>query len=249
MGQFQTTATPSPALRVVEQSRSSDNVSDEQLVEQIRSGDIEAYTPIMRRYNQRVFRIARSIVKNDAEAMDIVQEAHIKAYTKLGEFNGSGKFSAWLGTITRNEALAHLRKYKRETVMADDELEALNNATGEANFSLKAVMSCPDSTLENKQLKALINQHIDELPQNFRTIFVLRAVEQLSVRETAEIEGIKEETVKTRYFRAKRLLREQIQAYLETAGLQVYEFGGYHCDIIVKHVMQTIRAGMTPPAL
>ena len=215
------------------------NVTDEAIINRIRGGDVNAYGSIMRRYNQRMFRIARSIVTNDASAMDCVQEAHIKAYTQLHKFNGEGSFFAWLARITRNEALMFLRKYKKEVVMEEDEIQNLDST--ESHMKSDSINSSPDYSLENKQLQKIINRNIDKLPENFRTVFVLRAIEQFNVRETAQILGINQITVKTRYFRARRLLRGQIQTYLDTAGMNVYEFGGHHCDIIVFNVLSHIK--------
>jgi len=209
-------------------------VSDEYIIQCIRNGDIDAYGRIMRRYNQRIYRVARSIVTDDAAAMDIVQEAHIKAYTRLDSYRGGSGFFAWLAVITRNEALMYLRKNKKEISMQDDEIQFFDQENSNSDL-------LPDALLENKQVQHLINQNLDNLPENFRTVFVLRAVEQLSVRETAKILEIKEETVKTRFFRAKRLLREQIQIYLDNAGMKVYEFGGHHCDIVIKNVLERIK--------
>ena len=214
-------------------------LSDEAIIKRIKTGDANAYGSIMRRHNQRIFRIARSIVTDDAAAMDIVQEAHIKAYTKINEFQGASSFITWLASITRNEALMYLRKHKREVSMPDDEMEFIDQ-TKKENTSIEH-NELPDAFLENKQLQSLINQNIDSLAENFRTVFILRAIEQFSVRETAEILEIKEETVKTRYFRAKRLLRGQIQSYLDAAGMKIYEFGGHHCDVIVSHVLSFIQ--------
>lgn len=217
----------------------STQLSDDAIIKSIKAGDANAYGGIMRRYNQRIFRIARSIVLDDAAAMDIVQEAHIKAYTKLGDFQGASSFITWLASITRNEALMYLRKHKREVSMPDNEMEFIDQNIKD-NTSVE-YSDLPDAFLENKQLQKLINQNIDILPENFRTVFILRAIEQFSVRETAEILEIREETVKTRYFRAKRLLRGQIQTYLDAVGMKIYEFGGHHCDIIVSNVMSIIQ--------
>jgi DNA-directed RNA polymerase specialized sigma subunit len=104
----------------------------------------------------------------------------------------------------------------------------------------------PDAFLESKQLQPLINQNIDTLSEDFRTVFVLRAIEQFSVRETAHILQINDETVKTRYFRAKRLLRGQLQTYLDAAGMKVYEFGGYHCDMIRQKVLRHTHRASRP---
>jgi len=214
------------------------HISDKDIVTRIKQGDVDAYGSIMRRYNQRIYRIARSFVTDDAAAMNIVQEAHIKAYTKIDSFRGTTSFFAWLASITRNEALMYLRKNKREVSMEEDNIDFIQQSNDEFLNNDKL----PDALIENKQLKSLINKNIDKLPENFRTVFVLRAVEQLSVKETAEILDIKEETVKTHFFRAKRLLRDQIQSYLNNVGMNVYEFGGDHCDIIVHKVMRQIKS-------
>ena len=219
------------------------NVSDKDIIARIKAGEKDAYGGILRRYNQRMFRIARSIVTDDALAMDIVQEAHIKAYTKLDEFRGATKFFPWLATITRNEAFMYLRKYKREVTMADDVIQFFEYAEtdGKVDMQTATQNELPDATLENAQLKKLIVKHIDTLPGDFRIVFVLRAVEQLSVKETAEILNIKEETVKTRYFRAKRILRSHLQKHLDVMGMQIYEFGDDRCDTVSNNVMNFIN--------
>lgn len=215
-------------------------LTDEEIIQHIKAGNVNAYGSIMRRYNQRIYRIARSFVTDDAAAMDIVQEAHIKAYTKLDKFHGKSTFLTWLASITRNEALMYLRKHKRELSMADEKMEHVEQSKQEGGSNSTESTNLPDAFLENKQLQSLINQNIDTLSEDFRTVFVLRAIEQFSVKETADILQIKEETVKTRYFRAKRLLRGQLQTYLDAVGMNVYEFGGYHCDIVVLKVLSKV---------
>lgn len=226
-----------------------EELDDEAIITSIKQGDFEAYGGIMRRYNQRVFRVARSIVKEDAIAMDIVQESHIKAYSKINEFKGNSTFLVWLYSITRNEALMYLRKHKKERSMNVIDIHSLDGfESGEKSnliLDYKQNMdyrqNTPEGNLQNQQLKILINSYVDSLPEDFRIVFVLRAVEQISVKQSAEILQIKEETVKTRLFRAKALLRKKIQNYLDNAGMQVYEFGGEHCDAIVYNVMSAIR--------
>ncbi|MEE9351287.1 MAG: RNA polymerase sigma factor [Thiotrichaceae bacterium] len=233
------TQSESPSINVQDYVIPPDQVTDEDIIKRIKAGDVDAYGSILRRYNQRIFRIARSIVTNDAAAMDIVQEAHIKAYTKLDTFKGNSTFFSWLASITRNEALMYLRKHKREVSMLDDEMDFLEPSISKG--SSVDHNELPDAFLENKQLQQLINHNIDKLPEDFRIVFVLRAIEQFSVKEVADILEIKEETVKTRYFRAKRLLRGQIQVYVDSVGMKIYEFGGHHCDIIVDRVMNFIH--------
>jgi len=236
---LQTSLTEAQVMNVNNIVAPPSEISDWEIIKRVRSGDIDAYGSMMRRYNQHIYRIARSIVIDDATAMDVVQEANIKAYYKLEEFRGPDGFAAWLATITRNEALMHLRKHKREVSM-DDDAQFLEFTNAENDFTHND--NLPDVLMQNKQLKNLINQNIDQLPDGFRTVFVLRAVEQFSVKETSKILDIKEETVKTRYFRAKRLLREQIQTYLDGVGMTVYEIGGHHCDILVYNVIAYIRS-------
>jgi len=231
--------TATQAEKVKKISLPAPQIADSEIIRRIKDGDVDAYGCIMRRYNQRIYRIARSIVTDDAAAMDIVQEAHIKAYTKLNDFRGETSFFPWLAIITRNEALMYIRKYKKEVSMQDDEIQYFENTESENNLNTSEIL--PDALMENKQIQSLINQNIDKLPDNFRTVFVMRAIEQLSVKETALILEIKEITVKTRFFRAKRLLREQIQSYLDGAGMKIYEFGGHHCDIIVHNVLEQIN--------
>jgi len=221
-----------------------EQLSDECLIERFKHGDTYAYGQIMRRHNQRLYSVARSIVKNDADALDIVQEAHIKAYRRIDDYHGNGQFAAWLAVITRNQALSHLRKYRQEGMMTDKCADISNIAEGR-QARLKATPG-PQAEMENKELRALLNKNVDLLPADFRTVFVLRAVEQFSVQETAEILEIKPETVKTRLFRARRLLRNQIEAALEKQGLQVYQVGGAHCDALVRAVLLHMKAGQLP---
>lgn len=217
-------------------------ISDEVIIAQILEGHSDAYAQLMRRYNPRMFRVARSIVQNDDAAMDIVQDAHIKAFYKIAKFNGSSSFLAWLYAITRNEALMYLRKQKSEKVtpLFDSDYKEPEATTSTA-LQQDSKVNAPETVLENKQLKQLINNNIDSLPAEFRLVFVLRAIEQLSVKETAEILEIKEATVKTRYFRAKNLIRVKIQAYLDQMGMNVYEFGGEHCNRVIFKVMSVIQ--------
>ncbi|MGV6858205.1 MAG: RNA polymerase sigma factor [bacterium] len=215
------------------------STQDDQLVESVRDGDINAYGRIMRRYNQRLYRIARAILGSDSDALDTVQEAHIKAYTRLDSYRGNNRLGVWLAAITRNEALMRLRQHNREVHMSEEELG--NAATPDIRDYQNAPATGPESCLENQQLRTLINQVIDTLPSHFRTVFVLRSIEQLSTQETAEVLNIKESTVKTRLHRAKQLLRARIEKFCQEAGLHVYEVGGKHCDAIILAVLTRLQ--------
>ncbi len=210
------------------------DLSDYQLVERIRAGDVDCYEMIMRRYNQRLYRIARSIVLDDGRAMDVVQEAHLKAYLNLSKYQGDSGFASWLAVITRNEALIMLRKLRGDKSVSAEQQD-LEFRTG---VDVNELRDRPDKELENNQLRSRLNDHIDELPADFRTVFVMRAVEQFSVRETAEILDINQATVKTRFFRAKKLLQQSLSTQYRAS---VYEVGGVHCDNIVRYVLTSIH--------
>ncbi|HFC30034.1 MAG TPA: RNA polymerase sigma factor [Oceanospirillales bacterium] len=212
--------------------------TDAEIIARIKTEGFKAYGELVKRYNQRLFRIARSIITDDAAAMDMVQEAHIKAYTQLHSFQGTGSFAAWLAGITRNQALMYLRKHKREVMMTDEEHNKLesNQVIG---MNAQA-QSQPDELFQNRQMQTLINKNLDKLSEKFRSVFVLRAVEQFSTKETAHILKINELTVKTRFFRAKRFLRKEIQNYLDTSDLKIYEFGNKKCDLVLFNVLTAI---------
>ena len=213
-------------------------LSDEKIIEQVKTDGFIAYGGIVRKYNQRMFRVARSIVTDDAKAMDIVQEAHIKAFTKLDSFKAKSTFASWLASITRNEALMALRKYKNEVTMGDDEqsiVESINKNEHQKQESIQ-----PDKLFQNKQMQNFINKNLDKLSEKFHSVFVLRAIEQFSTKETAKILNINEITVKTRYFRSKRFLRGEIQNYLNSSNMNIYEFGNKKCDIVLQNVLQAI---------
>lgn len=216
---------------------SNADLSDYEVIQQILAGDSNQYQVIMRKYNQRLYRIARSIVMDDGRALDVVQEAHIKAFQKLNSFEGETGFPAWLCVITRNEALMVLRKLKPENILPVDVNEFDNICNIDMN-SLINTPDQPDSIVENRQLRAQLNQQIDSLPEIFRTVFIMRGVEQLSINETAKILDIQTATVKTRYFRAKAMLQEQLTNQCRESA---YEVGGIHCDKIVNHVLAYIK--------
>ena len=206
--------------------------TDAELVRRIQLGETSAYEGIMRRYNQRIFRIARSIVNNDAEAMDAMQEAHIKAFKQLHTLQDIKALPGWLSRIARNEALQYLRQNQRTVSMAPEELEPLTEFV-----VMTSVEDQLGNELANEQLKHLLESNIDELPDNFRCVFMLRAIEQCSVRETATILELPEATVRTRYFRANALLQQQLSLHMQDEGLGLYEFAGHRCDAVVRNVL------------
>ncbi|WP_421864263.1 RNA polymerase sigma factor [Motiliproteus sp.] len=206
--------------------------SDAELVTRILQGETNAYEGIMRRYNQRLFRVARGIVNSDAEAMDAIQEAYIKAFEQLERLQSIPALPGWLSRIARNEALQLLRRNQRNVAMAPEELESVVKLT-----AMTKNYNGPDSEVANKQLGQLLESNINQLPDSFRSVFILRAIEQCSVRETAEILDLEEGTVKTRLFRANALLQKQLSLHLSESGVALYEFAGHRCDAVVRGVL------------
>lgn len=210
-------------------SAENTTLPDETVIELIRAGNTTAYEIIMRRYNQRLYRISRSILSDNDAAQDAVQQAYISAYYKLDSYTHTGSIGAWLSKITVNEALMIKRKPDNRMV---DSIETLEND------SFAQTLNNPATTHANKELATLIETAVEKLPDDFRYVFVLRAIQQLSTRETADSLGINEATVKTRYHRARNLMQSTLNQHIEQTGMHVYEFAGQRCDHIVNSVLK-----------
>jgi RNA polymerase sigma-70 factor, ECF subfamily len=213
---------PAPALG---------DLPDLLLVERARGKDTRAFEALMRRYNRRLFRIARSILRDNDAADDAVQEAHIRAFTNLDRYEPTGKFGAWLARLAFNEALMIRRRSRPDTVPLD-QIDA---------SSLTSTASDADQ-LDAVQTRQLLEQAVDSLPEVFRTVFVLRVVEQLSGVETAACLGINETTVRTRLFRAQQRLRTDLARRLCAERANVFEFDNERCDRIVARVLERMSA-------
>jgi len=216
---------PGPQTAVV-------NETDANLVRRVIDGENKVFEVIMRRYNQRLYRVARGIVKDESEAMDVVQDAYVKIYYQLGTFRGPNGFASWLSRIVSNEALMHLRKLRRSSYTLDE--------SGFDEPYDPVVDAQPLSSVATGQLRVVLEAAIDQLPLGIRCVYMMRAVQQLSTRETALSLDISEELVKTRYLRAKRLLQKIIARHIERAGLSLHEFDGARCNFIVHRVMSTL---------
>ncbi len=212
-------------------------LADSTLVDRVRAGDPVAFELIMRRYNRRLFRLARSILRNDSEAEDVVQESYVRAYEKLDDFIGPTGFSAWLCRIAANEALGRLRKRGRVISLDDYVTDADGGADVRRIETMKTQQPDPERLAVNSELRRLIEGAVDALPDDFRAVFVLRAVEGLSVSETAECLSIRPETVKTRFHRARRHLQDSLGAQFDALLPSAFAFGGQHCDRIVAAVL------------
>lgn len=212
---------------------------DTELIPRILAGDMRAMETLMRLHNQTLYRTARAILRDDAEAEDAVQEAYIQAYRALSTFRGESKLSTWLVRITANEALMRRRRNTRASmVLADVEPD-----------SLESDEAGPESGAQRGEMRRLLETHIDALPDPFRAVFVLRAVEELSVEETATALGIPDATVRTRYFRARGLLREWMAGDFDTTRCDAFAFAGARCDRIVRKVLFVLVASFAAASL
>ena len=222
-------------------SSPADAVADLGLVAKARSGDATAFELIMRRHNRRLFRTARGIVADDAEAQDVVQESYLRAFTGLDSFRGGAALGTWLCRIAINVALDSQRKKGRQ-VQIDDMLDLSAEPSPEHTMSLSSPPSeRPDATAERGQIRDLLQHAIGRLPPIYRSVFILRAVEEMSVEDTAFCLRVSEEVVKTRYLRARALLRDALGAQIEAHSSEIFAFAGERCDAVVNNVIAVLR--------
>lgn len=224
-------------------------MADEEIARRIAGGDRAALELLMRRHNQQLYRTARSILKDEAEAEDAVQEAYLSAYRAIGSFRSDAKLSTWLVRIVANEALGRLRRRKRsaEIIRLDGDPQSIGQGS-EVNMDPTAPEQPeqPEQGAMRAEARRLLERKIDELPDAFRAAFVLRAIEELSVEETAAALEIPEATVRSRFFRARGLLRESLAQEIDFAFEDVYAFAGGRCDRIVAAVLARLDTSRNP---
>lgn len=211
-------------------------LTDVDVVARVLGGESALFELIMRRYNRLLYRLARSILRSDADAEDVVQEAYLRAYTRLDQFKGPHGFRSWLCRIAINEALRRVRGAKPKFSL--DDVDSDEAAVCWASESLRAL---PNTSTESgamgAELIGFLEIAIDELPVAYRAVFMLRAVEQYDVAETAQCLGINPATVKTRFHRARRLLQNALDRHVEGAAREAFPFAGQRCDRIVSRVL------------
>ena len=233
MGMMEASLAPSP-----------DNPSDTQLVALVRQGQGAAFAQIMRRNNRRLFRLVRALVGNDFEAEEVVQETYVRAFAALGGWRGEAGLSTWLSRIALNEALTLIQR-RRDTVAFDAAAEVpAKDAVGAFDHLLHP---SPEAEAARAEIRRLLEQAIDKLPTAFRAVFMLRAIEQLSVEETAEALDITSETVRTRFFRARRLLRQALGRQLANLLEDTFPFAGARCERIMQRVLERLALPQEPP--
>jgi RNA polymerase sigma-70 factor (ECF subfamily) len=202
--------------------------TDDEVVARILKGETALFEVLMRRHNQRVYRAARAILRDDREAEDVIQEAYVNAYAHLAQFDGRAQFSTWLTKIAVYEALARVRQRRR--------YEPLDATPLEIHMP-KTTSPDPERQAFGRELGALIESAVDTLGDGYREVFMLRQVEGLSTAETAEILGVSEDVVKTRFSRARRALQQDLIDRAGSAIPQTFTFGQDHCDRLVAAVM------------
>jgi RNA polymerase sigma-70 factor (ECF subfamily) len=219
----------------------SKETTDVDLARLAASGDGHAFEAIMRRHNRLLFRAARSVLKSDAEAEDALQEAYLRAWRALSTFRAESKLATWLVRIVINEALGRLRARPGQVIPLGASVDA--DAPAAAELVEDDPDRRPDRMAMRGEIRRLMEVRIDLLPEVFRTVFVLRAVEELSVEEVAVALDLPEVTVRTRFFRARGLLREGLSRDVDLATADAFSFDGQRCDRIVSRVMSRIENG------
>ena len=223
---------PAPAPRVAVPS------DDAELVRRALARDDIAFRIIMERHNRRLYRIARGILRNDTEAEDAVQEAYINAFAHLDGFRGDSSLMTWLSRIVMNEALGRLR---RERLAVDlDTFETQRTEAQIIQFPQMVAAGDPERTMAQREILQLVEQATDNLPEIFRIVFITRVIEGMSVEETADLLGLRPETVKTRLHRARRLVREQLDKKIGPVLMEAFPFAGRRCERMTNAVMQRL---------
>ena len=218
--------------------------SEDDLVARARQRDEFAIRALIQRHNQRLYRIARGILRDDAEAEDALQEGYLKAFSHLDDFAGNSAIGTWLCRIVMNEALGRLRQ--RPPMVDWNSVEEAGMPSAEIiRFSTTGSRPDPERALAQRQIRGLLEQAIDRLPDDFRIVLIARVVEEMSVQETATLLGIRPETVKTRLHRARLSLRRTIEAQIGPAATEVFPFEDPRCrrtaDIVIAKLAATAR--------
>lgn len=214
-------------------------LNDAQVVARVLAGEQHLFELIMRRYNRFLFRVCRGILLDNSAAEEAVQETYVRAYVNLAQFHGPTGFSSWLARIACNEALAQARRASRlqslDTLSETQFQELIDGANS------KEQGANPEQFAVSSEIMRLIEHAIDRLPRDYRLVFILRDIEQLSIEQTAAHLQIKPATVKTRLHRARALLQERLSRYLEQASSEAFPFAGKQCDRIVASVFARLQ--------
>jgi RNA polymerase sigma-70 factor (ECF subfamily) len=225
----------------IEKLNKTEPLSDEEVVRRVLHGETALFEIIMRRYNQRLYRIARGILRDDAEAEDVMQDAYVRAYANLEQFAGRAQFSTWLTRIAIHEALARVRRRQRM-----DQLGPEESSDGESGMNLMASSLNPEEQTSAAELGKTLETAILAIPEHYRLVLMMRDVEQMNTSETAAALELTEENVKVRLHRARALVRKELFARAGAEAQSAFGFMGVRCDRVVARVLETIgaRAGI-----
>ncbi|HEU5400372.1 MAG TPA: RNA polymerase sigma factor [Terriglobales bacterium] len=208
--------------------------TDEEIIERVLGGEVALYELLVRRYNQRVYRAVRAILRDDSEAEDVMQDAHVAAFQHLDEFEGRAAFSTWLTKIAVHEALARVKKLKR--------FEPRDFTEDESVIGIKEDDVSPESATATAETRVLLEEAILSLPIPYRSVLVMRDVEEMSTLETASALDLTEDAVKVRLHRARAMLRKELYARVGARASSAFQFGATRCDRVTQIVMSRILA-------
>lgn len=223
-----------------------ETLSDAELVGLIKRGDRAAFGTVIQRHNRRLYRVARSVVRNDDEAEDIVQETYLRAFTHLRKFRGEAGLSTWLTRIALNEAFDRLRRRRPHVELTVVDAPGTRLEESVLPFPTHGSAN-PEEATAHWEIRRLVEHAVDGLPEAFRMVFVMREIEEMSVEETASQLGLRPETVKTRLHRARRLLRGQLEDTLAAALTDTFPFGGERCARMTERVMERLGLPAAAP--
>ena len=214
-----------------------EDLDDASLVERTQQGDGAAFWLIMKRHNQRLYRVAHGVLGDNAEAEDVVEEAYLRAFAHLNEFRGEARLSTWLTRIVLNEAL--VRRQRRRIVELRS-MEAIHDPADASITPGSARAANPEAATALAEIRRLLERAVDGLPESFRIVFVMRDIEEMSIEETALHLGLRPQTVSTRLHRARRLLREALQDKLATVFSDTFPFAAERCDRLAQSVLDRL---------
>src|SRR3954469_9263860 len=228
-------------MRHAQASQTAAASADAALVQRARDREEAAIRELMQANNRRLYRLAAALLRNDGEAEDVVQETWVRAFTHLDSFRGESSFATWLSRIAMNEALGRLRRQGPSV-----ELSTLPPGALEAQiiqFPLSAASEDPEKTMAQREIQHVVEHPIDDLPEAFRIVFITRVIEGMNVEETADILGLKPETVKTRLHRARTMLRENVEKKIGPVVLEAFPFAGKRCERLTEAVLKRLGLG------
>jgi RNA polymerase sigma-70 factor (ECF subfamily) len=224
---------PSSSAHAISQA-----ATDADLVARAQAGEREAFSPLMQRHNRRLYRVARAVLGDEAEAEDVVQEGYLRAFSHLKDFRGEASVETWLTRIVLNEALGRLRRRRKMVDLSV--LDVGGEGSRILMFPGVERSADPESDAARAQIRRLLERAVDDLPPAFRTVFVMRDVEGMSMEETAAHLGIRPETVKTRLHRARGMLRDNVEKKIGPVVMEAFPFAGRRCERLTKTVLKRL---------